>query len=264
MANQLQTYVNPEVVNLDSGRIIVSENDNTSIDIGGADSIAIKRPLTTNETEIDNIDQIKTISKGDEAEVTFDWAEFDFARFSKLDEGTIRTPIAGTLQSGVIEKHYAPPLGESVILTNKNADNSAVTVNSITGSTTGALTVNTDYTVTTDSLGRTVINILASGSVTANEKLDINIDYTPSDEDAFDFVTSYIQTGKKVTIVSVNSKGKRSIFNFVNMKADPAIEYKLPSGHNTDKNTISMKLTGQFASSSEGHAILDSRTFGRF
>lgn len=89
--------------------------------------------------------------------------------------------VAGTLVSGSTQDVVNPSAYLSfIVIDNQNGDGSAITVNSVTGSTDGALVAGTDYEVV-QAGGKYGIQLISGGAITTlTQTFTINYDYTPN------------------------------------------------------------------------------------
>lgn len=88
------------------------------------------------------------------------------------------TPVAGATQ---VFASGAWSYNGSLVIENQNYDLSALTINSVTAGTDGALVEDTDFFVGLDQQGRTVITVIDSVTVTTeSQTITVNYDYTPA------------------------------------------------------------------------------------
>lgn len=90
--------------------------------------------------------------------------------------------VASALVSGATQDVVNPTAYlKFIVIANQNGDGSAVVVNSVTGSTDGALVAGTDYEVIQDGAGKYGIQLISGGAITTlTQTFTINYDYTPN------------------------------------------------------------------------------------
>jgi hypothetical protein len=87
------------------------------------------------------------------------------------------TPVPGATQD-ILSGVWA--FEKFIKIENQNYDGGAITVNTVTGSIDGALTVTTQYVVSQNEKGEYGITILTSGAATLAQDIEIDYDYTPA------------------------------------------------------------------------------------
>jgi hypothetical protein len=110
------------------------------------------------------------------------WAKFMGGALTYVD-------IPGVLVEDAIQTvaALAASYQKLIKIENQNSDLGAITVNSVTGGTDGALTVTTDYTIGQNEKGEYGIMLVSGGNITTLDQIiTIDYDYTPA-------------SGKKVT-----------------------------------------------------------------
>lgn len=108
---------------------------------------------------------------------------WDLETIEKLGGGIYNyTSTAATIVSGAEQVVASGAWGynDFIKITNQNGDLSAITINSVTGGTNGALVAGTDYFAGTNSNGESGIFVIDSTTVTTEaQTITINYDYTP-------------------------------------------------------------------------------------
>jgi hypothetical protein len=152
-------------------------------DIGIVKSVVFTEELTFSDRGADNADMIRFLRKV-QAIVTGDQEELDLEMLFKLrGEIDSYSTVAGTEVPGAVQVIYAGSWGynDFIQIENQMGDKTQPTINSVTGSTDGALVAETDYFVGQDDDGDWGIFIIDSVTVTTeNQNITINYDYTPS------------------------------------------------------------------------------------
>ena len=93
------------------------------------------------------------------------------------------TAVAGTPVSGATQVFASGSwsFNGPLEIENQNYDISALTINSVTAGTDGALVADTDYFVGVDQTGKTTITVIDSATVTTeSQTITVDYDYTPA------------------------------------------------------------------------------------
>lgn len=201
----------PEAIRKGSVRVLLGNDFNNLVDVG-----ALREPnittLTENQSiEFDNTDPLRKFVRGKRLQVTFTLAEINLSNIALLDDGIVNlTTIPGTPVSGAEQLVVSGGWNyeQFIPLENQNGDGSAVTVNSVTGATDGALTVDEDFHVVNVGGQFGIIVHNTSDVTTLNQNLTINYDYTPNEAKRVTFNESGNKTLKCMRIINVNEHGQ--------------------------------------------------------
>lgn len=159
---------------------------------GAYTRLASVRGLTANYDVAQNLVEVKaddtgTVFKGylPEARIEGEFLEVFNMDLIELLFGGNRSDVAGSLVAGATQV-LASPFVPNVFypIANQNGNGAPITVNSVTGATDGALTVNDDYhlVLNDDGIYGIVLNTVAAGVTitTLSQVITINYDYTPN------------------------------------------------------------------------------------
>jgi hypothetical protein len=153
-------------------------------DIGIVKSVVFTEELTFSDRGADNADMIRFLRKV-QAIVTGDQEELDLEMLFKLrGEIDSYSTVTGTEVPGAVQVVYAGGWGynDFIQIEHQMGDKTSPTVNSVTGSTDGALVAETDYFVGQDDDGDWGIFIIDSVTVTTEaQNITINYDYRSCD-----------------------------------------------------------------------------------
>ena len=92
------------------------------------------------------------------------------------------TTLTNVLQAGVTQvfDFSTRDYGTTYLIERANANGTAVTINSVTGSVDGALTLTTDYTISVDWFWYTIIEFVSGGNITTlQQSITVDYDVTP-------------------------------------------------------------------------------------
>lgn len=223
----------PEAIRKGSVRVLVGDDFESLVDIGALRNPNINFLAEAQRVEFDNVNGLDYFVKGDRIQVTFDLAEINFDTIDVLDAGMVtKTTTAGTPVSGATQIEVAGNWNYKyfIKIANQNGDGSAITINSVTGSTDGELTEDTDYYITQNEAGEYGIIIIDSTDVTTeNQNITIDYDYTPA-------------ASKKITTVASGKKILK-VMRIVNEDNDGNLLY-LDIENGTNKAPISLDFAG--------------------
>lgn len=114
--------------------------------------------------------------------ITFTWLDVNNRPVFDKMLGLDLLNIAGTLVAGATY-NIANPSGYDVFfkIPNQNGDGTPLTINSVTGSVDGALTVDVDYKLVVDGNGKSGIILISGTNITTlTQTFTVDYDYTPN------------------------------------------------------------------------------------
>lgn len=195
-----------------SAKLEVGDDFLSLVNLGAIRGLSFNHKVETQTIPFDNTEEIKQFKNGQRASLTFQLAEFDLTTFGILDDGlVINSTIAGTLVSGATQTVTSGSWLEKnfIEIENQNGDGSAITVNSVTGATDGALVADDDYEVVKNGQGKygIVLNLAGAALTTEAQNLTINYDYTPNASKKVTFNDFGTKTEKVARITNTNSSG---------------------------------------------------------
>lgn len=202
-----------EAIRKGSVRVLVGDDFSNLVDIGALRDPIFNSLAENQEIEFDNVDSLKKFVKGKKVQVTFNLAEINFDNLAVLDSGLISlSTVAGVLVSGAeqLEVSGAWNFNQFIKILNQNGDGSAITVNSVTGATDGALVEDTDFYVTQNEAGEYGIMIIDSvGVTTIAQNITIDYDYTPNASKKITFNESGNKTLKAMRLINIDENDKQ-------------------------------------------------------
>lgn len=196
-----------------SVRVLVGDDFSSLVDIGALRNPVLTSLIENQSIEFDNVSPLKKFVKGDRIQLAFDLAEINFDSIAALDAGAFTlSSVAGTPVNNASQLVVAGQwnFGQFILIENQNGDNSPVTVDSVTGSTDGLLTADTDYHVVQDEQGRTgiIVHEVGSPALTENQNLTIVYDYTPNASKKLTFNASGDKVLKCMRITNTDEDGR--------------------------------------------------------
>jgi hypothetical protein len=257
MPNQTTVQNANAIFPFDGYKIEIGPNEGSLQNIGACDGDAVAELSWTKfKQESANagvlVDQIKQMV----ANLTFSMFELDPTVLNQIGGGvfnlttTAGAPVAGALQTVNSGEWVYDKL---IPLTNKNSDGSQPTINSVTGSVDGPLTLNDDYFIAKNQDGKWSIYIVASGTLTTTEVQNITIDsdHTPAASYTLDAGTSSVTlTPQVVRFSHVNSGGKtRSLTIYAAALGDTGFTFTFGSAINDGVQSFPVSLQGDLDTS---------------
>lgn len=234
---EVSAYVSASAIAL-----AASTNGTDSIpwkNVGSIEGLSITENMTAAQLQGDNAEEEKYVSEHT-VTVAFNQREAILEEVRAIVRGSFDvsgTPVAGTLVEDASQVVASGSWGykNPIVIANQNYNLGAVTINSVTGGTDGLLVANTDYFVGTDSIGRTVITIIDSATVTTlSQAMTIVYDYTP-------YASQTTYTGGKTTlpyfmarISNTDEDGKLVRFWFYKGSMDQGLNLTLKSDKEAD------------------------------
>lgn len=201
-----------EAIRKGSVRVLVGDDFGSLVDIGALRDPILNSLAENQEIEFDNVDSLKKFVKGKKVQVTFNLAEINLTNIEKLDSGLVSlSTVAGTLVSGATQLVVSGGwnFNQFIKIENQNGDGSAITVNSVTGATDGALVEDTDFYVTQNENGEYGIMIIDSATVTTEgQNVTIDYDYTPNASKKLTFNESGNKTLKAMRLINIDENDK--------------------------------------------------------
>lgn len=242
------TVQKPNSLRFGSTKLLLGDNVGSLVDVGAIRGMSFVSKAENSEVQFDNCPSITKFLKGDRGSFTFSLAEVDLTTLSKTEAGLVNitliagTPVAGATQVTVANM-YA--YDEFILIENQNGNGSAITVNSVTGSVDGALTVTTDYVVIKNGQGQYGIILVSGGNITTlNQTFTINYDYTPNAGKKITFNTTGQKIGKYARIINTNSSGKTLRVDIQDVTNITALELPFVSDNEDDVMVAEMELEG--------------------
>jgi hypothetical protein len=159
------------------------------------------------------------------------------------------TQNAGTLVSGASQVVSSGEWGynDFIKIENQNGDGSAITVNSVSGATDGALVEETDFYVGQNDHDEWGIFIIDSATLTTeSQDITINYDYTPNASKELNAGTSTLElTAKIVRFTHTDENGKK--FELTIWSATPSGGFTItfPAATNDQVMTLPISLEGK-------------------
>ena len=205
------TIQQAEAIRKGSVRVLIGDDFGSLTDIG-----ALRNPVLTSlaenqSIEFDNVDALQKFVKGQKVQITFDLAEINLSNIAQLDAGMITlATVAGALVEDAEQSVAAGAwnFNQFIKIENQNGDGSAITVNSVTGATDGALVEDTDFYVGQNENGEWGIFIIDSATVTTeNQVLTVVYDYTPNASKKLTFADSGNKTLKAMRLINTDEDG---------------------------------------------------------
>ena len=240
-----QTSIQQEnAVRFGSLRVLIGEDASSLVDIGVIRSGVFNNLAENQEIPFDNANPIRRVSNGNKVSLACEIQEINLTNLAVIDGGLLTLDtVAGTLEAGVdqVVASGAWAYEKFIALANQNGDGSKPTINSVTGGTNGALTVNDDYFVTQvgDQWGIVVRD--GTNTTTESQNLVIQYDYTPNASKRITFN----ETGTKDTFYMrlTNTDADGNVMRFDVERVTNTTPISLPFASDADAEVASLPVT---------------------
>lgn len=165
-----------------------------------------------NQVEV-KADDTGTVFKGykPEARIEGSFLEVASRDLMKIILGGTNTDVAGSLVSGATQvlSSGSWAVNTYYAIENQNGDGSAITINSVTGATDGALTANDDYDIVQLASGEygIVLQDVASATnlTTVSQNITIDYDYTPNASEQLALTVAFTEAQSLVVRITATS-----------------------------------------------------------
>jgi len=156
---------------------------------------------------------------------------------------TAAAPIAGATQ---VHLSGAWDQLDFLLVENQNGDGSVLTINSVTGSVDGALTVNDDFEIVQDGQGRTgiVLNLAGTLLTTIVQDITVDYDYTPNASKDLTFNDFGQKTEYVARITNTNNVGNTLRIDLSGVTNLNPLTFPLRADDGDDVSTIELELDG--------------------
>lgn len=190
---------------IEHGNVWVGDDAGSLVDLGAVRNVRFMGVQVPTRVESDNRGTIINKSRL-QGKVEFDWLEpGNAAKLEVLFKGLVsRTTTAGSIVNNYsqVEASGAWAYNTFIPFDFQDGDGTAPNVDSVTGGTNGALTVNVDYIIVQHDDGRWGIMVLDSSTVTTlNQTITIQFDYTPATSQTITGGTNQTATNRYLKIV---------------------------------------------------------------
>lgn len=210
----------PEAIRKGSVRVLVGDDFDNLVDIGALRNPSIAPLSEAQRIEFDNADGLDYFVKGDRVQATFDLAEINLDTIAVLDAGMVNlTTVAAALVSGASQVIAAGAwnFNTFIAIANQNGDKTAITVNSLTLGTDGALVEDTDFYIGQNENGVWGVFIIDSATVTTeNQTATIDYDYTPNASKQITPNATGKKIGKCMRLINIDNAGKEFYIDIEN------------------------------------------------
>lgn len=229
------TAVNPNDLSKFSGILEIRPAGSTGI----WTRLPSVRALTTtiNDTNVVEVkaDDTGTVYKATDrtASISLELLENSNRDNLKLLFGWTSTDVAWTLVSGATQvvASWSWAYNKFIKVENQNGDGSALTINSVTGATDGALVADTDYYVGQNADGDYGIFIIDSVTVTTTaQDVTIDYDYTPNASEDLELDLKTIELNNfEVRVTATengSSRSRKTIISSATLNSEYSITYQ--------------------------------------
>lgn len=189
---------------LQYGNLWVGDDSGSVVDLGAVRNVRFSTETARQKINSDNRGTILNKARP-MGVVEFDWLEpGDLNKVLELFKGLVtRSTVAGTPVSNYsqVKASGAWAYNTFIPFDFQDADGTAPSIDSVTGGSNGALTVNVDYIVVQHDDGRWGIMVIDSSTVTTlSQTITIQFDYTPAASQSLSMGTGQTQTNRYLKI----------------------------------------------------------------
>jgi hypothetical protein len=231
-----------------SGSIVleVGPTLQTLVNVGALRDITLNQTGETQDIEFDNADKLRKFINGDQFALGATLAEIDWGNIGIMNDGQVNiTSTPGSAVNGATQ--LVPTLewafDRVIELDGQNADGSAPTINSVTGSSDGATS---DYTVVKLPNGKWGVSITSGGALsTENQDVTIDTDYTPAALRTVTFNQNGRLVEKFMRITNTDENGRTQVFILSGVTNVSPIELDFAGDEEADVATLPVSLEGR-------------------
>jgi len=217
------------------------------VDIGAIRDFSWNAQGETSSIEFDNVDPITKFTKGDIFSADFTLCEIDWSNIELMNGGQVSvSTVAGALVSGALfaisETEWE--FDKVVQIEGQNDDNTAPTINSVTGSVDG---VTSDYKIVKLPNGKWGISIDTGGALTTEaQDVTVDYDYTPTASKQVSFEATGQLQEKFLRITNVDEFGNDFVITMSGVTNTTTLALNFASDNSADEvATLPVTLSGK-------------------
>lgn len=197
-------------------------------------------------------EDVLTYVKNMRANASFNLVQFQTSIIAEVMGGIGSTstvngdPVSGAEQT--IDSGWEAE--QAILLEGQNGDGSKPTMNSVTGSTSGAGTVDDDYFLTKQN-GKWYIVLRTDGTASfeTTETITVDYDYTPAESNTITFGSSSVEMTPKVVRFELDNDGSKFRATLYAAKNENGITLAFPSAQNDNPATYPVSMVGRLDTS---------------
>lgn len=178
MGRNMTTVQKASSIRFGSAKFEVGEDVNSLIDLGAMNSIVFEETWDEMTVTSDNAGVIKTGINNHAAGIEGDLMEINLATLATIRGGIDKFELIAGTPTPVTNEAVTLSNQVQKRLVNKNGAGTVVTAVTVKKGTT-TLAEGTDYTLSVDTAGYTVIARIPSGGITSGDSVTVNYTYTP-------------------------------------------------------------------------------------
>lgn len=246
---QQTTVQNGNAIRFGSGKVEVGDDINSLVDLGAMKGVKFEETWDEIEVESDNAGTVTLGTSNHKASIAGDLMEIELANLAEVRGGIDKyETIPGVLVPNATQTVKAGDWSydDFIKIENQNGDGTAITVNSVTGATDGALIAGDDYILGKNEKGEYGIFIQDGTTLTAeNQDLVVDYDYTPNKAVKLSSGGKTTINPKVVRITNVNELGKKFQITIFKARNSQGISIELKSDESGEVATTPLNLTGE-------------------
>ena len=247
-----QTSIQEEnAIRLGSLRVLIGADASSLVDIGTIRSGVFNNLSENQEVAFDNAPSLRKFVNGNKASLACEIQEINLTNIAVMDGGLLTLDtVAGTLVSGESQAvaSGAWAYEKFIALENQNGDGSKPTINSVTGGTDGALTVNDDYFVTQVGNQWGIVVRDGTNTTTENQSITVDYDYTPNASKRITFNETGTKNTFYMRLINTDADGNRLMFDLERVTNTTPISLPFASDAEAEVASLPVTLEGYVVS----------------
>lgn len=207
-------------------------------------------------------EEVLSYTKNHIANMSFNMVQHDLQKIQQIMGGLATVSVvSGSAVSGaeqVISSGWTPE--KEYLLEGQNGDASKPTINSVSGSTSGAGSVDDDYFLVKGADGQWRIVLRTDGTATfaTSESITINYDYTPAESKSLKFGSSSAEITPKIVEFKLTQAGKIFRVRVWAAKNESGLTFAFPAAQNDTPANIPVQMKGRIDTSrADGEQLLE-------
>lgn len=247
-----QTSVqNSNTIRFGSGKIEVGDDVSSLVNLGAMRGVVFEESWDKVSVMSDNAGEVQADIRNHEAAISGDLMEVELENLNEIRGGIDNystqdgSSVSGETQT-VTSGNWS--YDKFIKMENQNADGSAITVNSVTGSTDTTLSADDDYYLAQNEREEYGIWIDGDGTNVTTEDQDITIDYdyTPPASQTLTSGGKRTISPKVVQITNIDENGNEFRITVYKATNEEGITLELPADNAEDPAVVPITLTGKY------------------
>ena len=243
------TVQESRAIRFGSGKFEVGETEQTLVNLGAMRDIQFEELWERVRVMSDNAGTVNVGIREHRAALQGNLMEINLENLNLirggLDEYSTTAGTETTEDQVILQGSWS--FETFIELDGQNADGSAPTINSVTGSENGALADEDDYNLAKNAAGKWGIVLHESGTslTTEDQNVTINSTYTPAASKVLESGGKISIEPRVVKITNTNEEGKEFSITVFKAEVENGISIELPSDDEEDPAMTEIRLEGE-------------------